>query len=165
MAVYANISIDQGSTFSSTVSVEDSVGEPFDLTDYTARAQMRKTYRSTKVFDFDAGITSPSIGEIILKMPASQTSKLKSGRYVYDVEVVSPDGEVTRVVEGQIELMPRVTLPIEALEIEELLVYGDLGPVSENILDPFGVPIGNFAGFVDLMDPPSELLSNDLGTM
>ena len=165
MAVYANLSIDQGSSFVSTVGVEDSTGAEFDLTNYTSRAQLRRTYKSTTAYDFETAISTPSEGEISLKMNATQTAKLKSGRYVYDVEIISPEGEVTRVVEGQLEVMPRVTTPFSAEEIEDLLVYGDLGVLSENNLDAFGVPIGNFAGFVDLMDPPSKILDNDLGTI
>lgn len=165
MAVYANLMIDQGSSFVSTVGVEDTTGAEFNLTDYSSRAQLRRTYKSTTAYDFETSIPSPSEGEIILKMPAVQTGKLKAGRYVYDVEIISPEGEVTRVVEGQLEVMPRVTTPFTAEEIEDLLVYGDLGPLSANELDPFGVPIGNYAGFVDLMDPPSKLLDNDLGTI
>jgi len=36
---------------------------------------------------------------------------LKAGRYVYDVEILSNDSPpiVTRVIEGQIDITPRVT--------------------------------------------------------
>ena len=44
MAVYANISADQGTSFSATVTVTSSNGvDAADLTGYTAAAQARRT--------------------------------------------------------------------------------------------------------------------------
>jgi hypothetical protein len=34
---------------------------------------------------------------------------MKFGRYVYDVEITSSGGTVSRVIEGQVEVMPGVT--------------------------------------------------------
>ena len=47
MAAVANFTIDQGATFSSTVTVKDSTGSPLDLTGYTAR-NMVLGYASTR---------------------------------------------------------------------------------------------------------------------
>lgn len=111
MAVYANLFVDQGTDFMSTINLEGGTGSSFDLTDYTIRAQMRKTYTSSRSTDFVANITDPTLGIAQIELSAEQTSYLKAGRYVYDVEVISPDGVVYRVVEGQIEVSPRVTRP------------------------------------------------------
>ena len=48
MAAIANLTIDQGATFSSDVTVKDSNSNAFDLTGYTASAKMAKGYQSTK---------------------------------------------------------------------------------------------------------------------
>ena len=48
MAAIANLTIDQGATFNSDVTVKDSNGNPFNLTGYTASAKMAKGYQSTK---------------------------------------------------------------------------------------------------------------------
>ena len=46
----------------------------------------------------------------MLTLASDVTAAMKPGRYVYDVEIVkTSDGKVTRVVEGQIEIMPGVT--------------------------------------------------------
>jgi hypothetical protein len=108
MAVYANLSIDQGSSFSSTVSVEDQAGLTFNLTSYTARGQLRKSYSSTTYTPFTVAIPSPATGKIEISLSSTQTAALKPGRYVYDVEIVQ-GSLVNRVVEGQIEVTPRVT--------------------------------------------------------
>ena len=112
MAVYANISIDQGSDFTSTVTVEGSDGIVFNLTGYTARGQIRKSYTSTTSVNFSASINSPTQGTIQLTLTSAQTGAMKAGRYLYDVEVVQTStGKVIRVVEGQVEVNPRITQP------------------------------------------------------
>lgn len=110
MAVYANISIDQGSNFGSTVTVEGSDGITFNLSGYTARGQIRKSYTSSTAISFSIAINSPTQGKIQLTLTAAQTAAMKAGRYLYDVEVVqTSSGQVTRVVEGQAEVNPRIT--------------------------------------------------------
>ena len=47
MAAIANLLIDQGASFSSTVTVYNSDDTVFDLTDYTGAAQVRKSYSSS----------------------------------------------------------------------------------------------------------------------
>lgn len=112
MAVYANISIDQGSDFVSLVTVEGSDGIVFNLVGYTARGQIRKSYSSTTAIPFTTSINAPSQGTIELTLTGTQTGNMKPGRYLYDVEIVQTStGKVTRVVEGQVEVTPRVTKP------------------------------------------------------
>lgn len=110
MAIYADISADQGSNFSSVVSVVDTDNSPIDLTNYTARGQIRKTYTSTNFNYFSCVIGSPATnGEINISLAASTTSAMKAGRYVYDIEIESEHGVITRVIEGQFILTPSVT--------------------------------------------------------
>lgn len=109
MAIYANITVDQGSDYSSTITVEDSVGDVADLTGFSSRGQIRKTYSSLTSYDFITSIPYPTSGVIEISIPNSTTSAMKPGRYVYDVEVVSSNGTVTRVIEGQLEVTPSVT--------------------------------------------------------
>jgi hypothetical protein len=111
MAVYANLFLDQGTDFTSTISLEGANGGGFELTGYTIRAQMRKTYTSSRSYDFVSTITNYVSGLCKIEMGSELTSILKPGRYVYDVEVISAEGIVFRVVEGQVDVTPRVTRP------------------------------------------------------
>ena len=111
MAVFANLYIDQGSTFTSTVTVEDVNDNLVNITDYTARGQIRKSYSASTATNFTTSITDATNGKFTISLTRTQTGALKAGRYVYDVEVISPAGAVTRVVEGQITVNPRVTQP------------------------------------------------------
>lgn len=109
MAIYANLTADQGSNFDSSVVVSAADGNTLNLSTYTVRAQVRKSYTSSTAVDFST--TKDSAGKIGFSLTASQTGNMKAGRYVYDVEIESAAGVVTRVLEGQIEITPRVTRP------------------------------------------------------
>lgn len=109
MAVYSNLTIDQGSTFTALIDVTDSDGSALNLVGYTVNGQLRKTYASSTSTDFTASVTNAGTGTIQISLTATQTNALKAGRYVYDVEITSSGGEVTRVIEGQIEVTPGVT--------------------------------------------------------
>lgn len=113
MAIYTNLNLDQGSTFTTTVIVEGPDGI-VDLTNYIAAAQLRRSYKSVSSIDFDVVIVSPaSLGRVVMKLTAEQTSTLKEGRYVFDLEIKNTvNGEVYRVVEGQIIVNPGVTRTI-----------------------------------------------------
>ncbi len=109
MAAVSNLSIDQGTTYTVTIGVTDATGSVRDLTGYTGRAQLRRSYYTNSNVSFTVSIDNPVGGEIILFLTAVQTSNLKAGRYVYDVELVSNTATVERVVEGIVTIYPEVT--------------------------------------------------------
>lgn len=108
MAQIQNIYIDQGTTFSLSLGVNDQFGDPKDLTDYTAAAQMRKSYYTSTSIDFTAEVSLPEDGEVTISLTAEETSAIKAGRYVYDIEITG-DGETLRVLEGIVVINPEVT--------------------------------------------------------
>lgn len=114
MAAVANLTIDQGASFSSSVTVKDGNGDPFDLTGFTADAKMALGYTSTRTrttitTTFDSDRTT---GIINLSLTAAQTAALDApARYVYDIEITyTVDSTVTRVIEGIITVRPNVTI-------------------------------------------------------
>ena len=109
MAIYSNLTVDQGSTFSAFVDVTDADGDALDLAGYTVAGQIRKSYSSTTAVDFTAAVSSAINGTIQLTLSDTVTNGMKAGRYLYDVEITSSAGEVTRVLEGQVEVTPGVT--------------------------------------------------------
>lgn len=108
MALTKNLVIDQGSTFTAGLVLTDALNLPLNLTGYQFRSQMRKNYASSSFVAFTIEPTNLAAGEITLKLTSAQTALLKSGRYVYDVEIVK-DNEVTRVIEGIITVTPEVS--------------------------------------------------------
>jgi len=109
MAQISNLVIDQGADFSVEIQYKNDDGTVKDITGYTARSQMRRSYYSTSNTAFTAAITNASIGQLELSLTSNQTNSLKSGRYVYDVEVVDTSSKVTRILEGIVTVMPGVT--------------------------------------------------------
>ena len=110
MAAISNIFIDQGADFSTTVTVSDSAGAALDLSNYTALAQIRKTYESTTATTFTSTFVSPrTTGQITISLTDDQTSALDFGRYVYDLLITDGDGDKTRVVEGIATINPSVS--------------------------------------------------------
>jgi len=110
MAIISNLTVDQGTTFTAEIAVTDNDGNILDLTNYTASGQIRKTYSSSTAVDFATSIPNPTNGNLEISLTATQTNGMKAGRYVYDVEITADGGvSVTRVLEGQVEVMPGVT--------------------------------------------------------
>jgi hypothetical protein len=108
MAQIQNIYIDQGTTFSLSLVVNDQSGDPKDLSDYTAAAQMRKSYYTNTSINFTTEVSLPLDGEVTISLTAAQTSAIKAGRYVYDIEITGED-ETLRVLEGIVVINPEVT--------------------------------------------------------
>ena len=91
MAAIANLTLDQGATFNSDVTVKDANGNAFNLTGYTASAKMAKGYSSTRTRTTITCIVNgdPTTGIVTMSLTADQTSALEEGRYVYDILVAA----------------------------------------------------------------------------
>jgi hypothetical protein len=111
MAALANLLIDQGASFSSTITVFNSDDTVFDLTGFTGASQVRKSYSSSSASaTFTVSFASDrSTGQVTLSLTPTQTAALEEGRYVYDVEVTSSDSTVTRVLQGTVTVSPNAT--------------------------------------------------------
>lgn len=108
MAIKANLVLDQGTDFSATIDVVDSDSSVFNLTGYTINAQMRKNYASSSATSF-ATLNGETSGQITLSLANTITEALSPGRYLYDVEITSSAGTITRVVEGIVTVTPGIT--------------------------------------------------------
>ena len=109
MSSISNIFIDQGATFTTTVTVSDANGDAVNLSGYSVAAQIRKTFLSSSATAFTATISNASSGEITISLSPTQTTALEAGRFVYDVLITASGGTKTRVVEGQVTVNPSVT--------------------------------------------------------
>lgn len=109
MAEFVELTLEQGATFTTTINVNENDGTPKDLSSYTARSQMRKSYYATTAKDFTLTKTNAVGGELTMSMTAANTANLTPGRYVYDVEIEDTGGTVTRIFEGIVVVMPGVT--------------------------------------------------------
>jgi hypothetical protein len=110
LTMYQGASFDYQLTWNTT---EGTVTSPVDLTNWSARMQIRATYQSsTAVLSFTSGtgITlGGTTGSILIEATPVQTAGVASGQYVYDLELVSPASAVTRLVNGSVFVDPEVT--------------------------------------------------------
>jgi hypothetical protein len=112
---YLDLDCYQGATFDYTLTWQTN-GTPVNLTGYTSRMQVRESYDAgTAVVSLTSGtgITlGGTAGTIGLALSATATAAIDgtpSTQYVYDLELVSGAGYVTRLVEGRFNVYPEVT--------------------------------------------------------
>jgi len=111
MSSYSNITIEQGTKFNTTIDVVNSDNTPYDLTGFTAKCTMRKSYYTTSGYDITVTVYGdPTNGQVQMSISPLESYAWKPGRYVYDVIVRNGDDSVVeRVIEGIINLTPAVT--------------------------------------------------------
>lgn len=134
MTTRHDLIIRQGETWSFTWTKKDSAGVAIDITGYTARMAIRDTlagpleaYLSSGT-DADGGSITlgGAAGTVVLAMTATQSAALAGevslaslleGRgkttpsisFLYDLELVSGAGVVTRELEGRVQVLRQVT--------------------------------------------------------
>jgi hypothetical protein len=109
LADFVELQIEAGATFLTEIIVRESNGTPKNLSSYSARSQMRKSYYSSTATNFVIQISDAANGVISMGISAANTSNILAGRYVYDVEIENAQGTVTRIFEGIVTVLPNVT--------------------------------------------------------
>lgn len=109
-AAYSNLYLEQGTTFTTTITLDDVYGETYNLVGYTASSQMRKSYYSSNATATFSTTVNVGQGSVTLDLSANTTANIAPGRYVYDAIITDSNTNVTtRILEGIIEVSPRVT--------------------------------------------------------
>lgn len=124
-AAVADFTIEQGATWVQDIWWEDETGTPMVLTDYIARFQARSSLSDVGTLvdltteNGGIEIDGPA-GKITITMDADATAALDwpAGRHVqstgiYQLELESPTGFVTRLLKGNLTLDPEVVHPVE----------------------------------------------------
>lgn len=107
---YAELNLDQGTTFETSLDLTGDDGAPIDVTDYTFAAQIRKSYYSSAAAaNMIVTVTNAASGNVKLSLDAASTANIKAGRYLYDVKMTTDMGVTIRVVEGIITVSPQVS--------------------------------------------------------
>jgi hypothetical protein len=128
MAHYEDLTIDQGSDVTIQLELFNPDGSRKLLINwdsdagtfgsyYIMRGKIKKSYNSTDSAElFNVTAFNPLNQENILQLSLTnaQTTRMKAGRYVYDVELEGKDsgtglGVVERILEGKLTLSPQVT--------------------------------------------------------
>lgn len=116
-----NLFIDQGASYHHEVVWQDDLGNPKDLTGYTARAQMRSaitdagtlldmtTENGQLVLGGDTGVVTFELDDATtaaIDWPAGRATQLIG---VYQLELIAGDGFVTRLLKGTVTVDPEIT--------------------------------------------------------
>lgn len=119
-----DITLQQGSSYDLLLVVKDENGNLKDLTDYSAKMQIRSSYSSSTVlvnlFSPDDGIIIDEANSIIrIEMTANQTSNIKVdltkstkppySTYVYDLETTDNLGKTSKLIYGDVTVYGEVT--------------------------------------------------------
>ena len=127
-----NLCINQGATYSVTFvwntgtscscsggcsgscSCSSSTLTPVDLTGFTAQMQIRQTVQSATILytastSLGQIVLGGTAGTIALTIPASDTAGFTWLRGVYDMNLTSSGGIVTRLIQGNVIVSPEVT--------------------------------------------------------
>jgi hypothetical protein len=108
-----DIEIEQGATWSLTLSLKKPNKLPVDLTGYTAKCQIRKTQDedSDIIAEVTTEVQTPfTSGVIALSISREVTSNLDFNTAFYDLIIKSDDDKVSRIMKGTVTLSPRVTI-------------------------------------------------------
>lgn len=105
----ANIVVDRGADFSTSIAIKNNNGSPFNLTNCTVQSYIKKHETALVRTDFAVGITSTTGGEITLSLTDAQTIAMTSGRYFYDIIVTQSSGIKVRAAQGQVFVSPGIT--------------------------------------------------------
>ena len=104
-----NFTLNQGATFSRQMTVKEN-NSPLNLTGHTAAMQLRSTYDSSTVaLSMTAAVINATEGILSISATATATAALEEGIYVYDLELTTSAGVVTRLLQGQVTVSPEVT--------------------------------------------------------
>jgi hypothetical protein len=109
-----NIVADQGATLSRVITWRDSAKTPYNITGYTARMHVRSTVESSSTvleLTTENGRISlgGSTGQVTLAVTAAVMAAVTADKYVYDLELISPAGVVSRLVQGNFAVRAEVT--------------------------------------------------------
>lgn len=120
-----DITLEAGATFDLPIRWTDAAGNPVSLSGYSAHMQIREAPASAVILHFSSDLTQRGFitlngspenlsdganGNLRITMSSANTSGLPrfSGRY--DLELTSPAGYTTRLLEGQFRIEPEITL-------------------------------------------------------
>lgn len=119
-AIPVNLSVDQGADLFVEFNLRDESSNYINLLGYTVTAKFSRSYQSvTPTYAFDAQVPVDNAAEGLVTLSLSGTTEdtvnnipktgdLKAGRYLYDVYLTSPAGDVDKYLEGILTVSPGV---------------------------------------------------------
>jgi len=116
--------IEQGSTTDFQVDWKDSTGAKVDLTNYSAKMQLRSDYGGALICELSSNLDAdgtglnlsgsnnqypPTSGSIGIFISAASSSAFTFSEAKYDLEMTT-EGHVTRLLQGKVKLSKEITI-------------------------------------------------------
>jgi hypothetical protein len=110
-AGYSDLYLEQGATFTTQLTLTDTIGLAYNLSSFTVESKAKRSYYSSNAaIIFDTSIIDANGGIIQISANNYVTTNVKPGRLLYDVKITDTvSNNVTRVIEGIIYVNPAVT--------------------------------------------------------
>jgi len=112
MAVAHDFYVDKGTDYAILVGLVDDDEKPQDLLGFKARMQVRENFHS----EWAADELTTENGRLVcdsdglhVSFPGAVTSRMPPKTYKYDIELIAPNGCVTRILEGRVFIRSEVT--------------------------------------------------------
>lgn len=113
-AVKVDLVIEKGATYKKDFIWKDKTMTPINITGYTARMQIRKSYHSDS---FEIELTTENSGIVIdgptgkvsLYISNTGTSALSFSDGVYDLELIDVSADVIKFLRGSVSVIEEVT--------------------------------------------------------
>ncbi|TSA55919.1 MAG: hypothetical protein D4R39_05120 [Methylophilaceae bacterium] len=114
MAAQKNFEVDQNATFTFEVEYLDEDLAAIQLNFHTAKLQVRDTQGGKKLAftltETDGIVISPTLGKLQISISADRTNKMFYPKSAYDLVLIDPSVNKTRLLEGYMTLNRSVTI-------------------------------------------------------
>ena len=108
-----NLDINAGQDWTAEIDITSANGAARDLTGTTFISKIKRHYKSiSHRTAITITVLDEVLGKLRLQLSNSQTTALKDGKFIYDIELTTTaTGAVERIVEGIITIQPEITTP------------------------------------------------------
>ena len=109
-----DILVDQGATLNRALFIKDPAKKALDITDYTARMHIRDSVDSANIIEIlttenEQIVIDGLDGRVDILLTPTETQALALEKYVYDLELESPEGYVTKIISGKLTVRSEIT--------------------------------------------------------
>lgn len=111
MAEYVELYIDQGTDFTTYITLnDDDTNMAQDISSYVVSGQLRRSLVSpNSSANLVCTLIDAANGEIEISLSAANTANLKPGNYFFDISVKDNANNTSRLIEGIFIVTPSIT--------------------------------------------------------
>ena len=103
-----NLEIIQGSDYTRTFTVVDSLNVPINITGFVFKSHIRRNHTTIEYMEFTPSIINATLGKVSITLEHAITSTLE-GKYVYDIFLTDQALNRYRISDGIITIIPNIT--------------------------------------------------------